>query len=323
MMQHSSSPTVRAIFTRSLIMIFRVLAFVVVSLSFSFAVHARDIEASVQQGYADSAGVKIHYVTLGDKSKPAILFIHGFPDYWYTWRDMMDGLSGDYYTIAVDQRGYNLSDKPKGEQNYAMSFLVEDIAAVARQLGVQHMTVVGHDWGGAVAWEVAMRQPQLVERLVVLNLPHLRGIRRELASNEQQYKNSAYARFFLGPDAAKSLTTEKLVDAAVPDKTKTALRERYQQALGRSDIEAMLSYYRQNYPKEPYAVDASPVQKIQAPVLLIHGLRDPFLLPGALNNTWDWLDQDLTLYTLPDAGHWVQHDQPEKVLRMVKAWLAK
>src|SRR6201996_5300560 len=286
------------------------------------ALHAQDVASRVTEGYADSAGVRIHYATLGDPEDPPVLMIHGFPDYWYSWRALMADLSRDHFTIAIDQRGYNLSDKPEGEQNYELGYLVGDVAAVLRRLGLAKATVIGHDWGGVVAWQVAIARPELVDRLVILNLPHLRGIRRELANNPQQQKNAAYARLFMQDDAWKKMSVAQLVDIAVPDKSDTVTRERYTQAMQRSSIEAMLDYYRQNYPREPYAPDTSPVVKVKAPVLVIHGLDDPFLLPGALDGTWQWVDNTLTVVTLPHVGHFVLRDAPAQVIPLVRNWLA-
>ena len=286
------------------------------------AVRAQDIAARVTDGFADSGGVRIHYVTLGNPKDPPVLMIHGFPDWWYSWRSLMADLSRDHFTIALDQRGYNLSDKPAGEQNYQLKYMVGDVAAVLHQLGLARATVVGHDWGGVVAWQVAIDRPELVERLVILNLPHLRGLRRELATNPQQQKNSAYARFFQQDDAWKKMSVAGLVDIAVPDKADTDTRDRYTQAMQRSSIEAMLAYYRQNYPREPYAPDTSPLVKVQAPVLMIHGLDDPFLLPGALDGTWQWVDNDLTVETLIHVGHFVLRDAPAKVISNVRSWLS-
>ncbi|MFN0087817.1 MAG: alpha/beta fold hydrolase [Blastocatellia bacterium] len=276
-----------------------------------------DIEKRVEHGYADSKGVKIHYAALGDKKNPLIVMIHGFPDYWYSWRDQMDALSKDYYAVAIDQRGYNLSDKPKGVENYDMSLLVGDVIAVIRHLGREKAIIVGHDWGGAVSWSLAMFAPQVVDRLIVLNLPHLRGLNRELATNPQQQKNSQYARNFQQPDFHKNLKPEMLVGWVKDPEVK----KKYIEAFTRSDMEAMLNYYKRNYPREPYTLDTSPVVKVKASVLLIHGLDDTALLPGALNNTWEWLENDLTLVTIPKSGHFVQQDASEMVTRSIRMWL--
>ncbi len=169
---------------------------------------AADIESRVTHGYADSNGVKIHYASLG--KGPLMVMIHGFPDFWYTWRDQMEELSTQYQTVAIDLRGYNLSDKPKGVENYDMKLLAGDVAAVIRRLGRDKAILVGHDWGGAIAWTFAAYMPQMTEKLIICNLPHPRGLRRELASNPQQQKNSQYARNFQQEGAHLKLTAEGL-----------------------------------------------------------------------------------------------------------------
>lgn len=269
----------------------------------------------VQHGYAESNGVKIHYVTLGQG--PLVIMIHGFPDFWYTWRHQIDGLSDQFQVVAVDLRGYNDSDKPKGVENYAMPVLASDIVAVIRHLGRETAIVVGHDWGGAIAWYLAMTFPALVERLIICNLPHWRGLRRELANNPEQQRNSQYARDFQQEGAHLALTAEGLARWVTDEEAKRV----YIEAFNKSDFEAMLSYYKANYPREPYVTDSSPVVKVQCPVLMIHGLKDRYLLPGALNDTWDWLEKDLTLVTVPDAEHFVQQDAPDLVTRTMRMWL--
>jgi pimeloyl-ACP methyl ester carboxylesterase len=276
-----------------------------------------DIENRIEDGYADSGGVKIHYAAIGDKNKPLIVMIHGFPDFWYTWRDQMAALSPDYYVVAIDQRGYNLSDKPKGVENYDVRLLAGDVIAVIKHLGREKAIIVGHDWGGVVSWTLAMYQPQFVEKLIILNLPHPRGLARELANNPQQRKNSQYARNFQQPDAHTKLTIEQLTSWVKDPEAK----KKYIEAFKRSDFEAMLNYYKRNYPREPYKEDTSPLVKVKTPVLMIHGLDDWALLPGALNNTWEWLESDLTLVTIPKSGHFVQQDASEMVTRCIKMWL--
>ena len=213
----------------------------------------------MKDGFADSNGVKIHYVTMG--TGPLVVMIHGFPDYWYTWRHQMEGLADRFQVVAIDQRGYNLSDKPAGVASYDMKLLVGDVIAVIKQLGKDKAIVVGHDWGGIVAWSLAMYAPQFVDKLVILNLPHPRGLSRELANNPVQQKNSAYARRFQAEGSEKGLTAEALASWV----TDPAARAKYVEAFKRSDFAAMLSYYKQNYPREPYVEDTSPLRKIQCP----------------------------------------------------------
>jgi len=284
-----------------------------------------DLDKRVEHGYADSGGVKIHYASLGPKQAPdngkapLIVMIHGFPDFWYTWRDQMEALSDKYQVVAIDQRGYNLSDKPKGVENYDVRLLVGDVIAVIKQLGRDKAIIVGHDWGGLVAWSVAMAVPDVVDKLIILNLPHPRGIRRELAHNPEQQKNSQYARNFQREDAASKLTAEQLAGWVRDPKAK----EKYIEAFKRSAFEAMLNYYKSNYPREPYADDSSPLIKVKAPVLMIHGLKDTALNAKGLNDTWEWVEKDLTLVTIPDANHFVQQDASELVTKTIRMWLAR
>jgi pimeloyl-ACP methyl ester carboxylesterase len=276
-----------------------------------------DLDKKVEHGYADSNGVKIHYASLG--SGPLVVMIHGFPDFWYSWRDQMQALSTNYQVVAIDQRGYNLSDKPKGVENYDMRLLVGDVLAVVRHLKREKAIIVGHDWGGIVAWTFAMMHPDVTDRLIILNLPHPRGLARELANNPKQQQNSQYARNFQKEGAHLQMKAEDLA-RWVKD---PAARAKYVEAFKKSDFEAMLNYYKRNYPREPYTEDKSPVVKIKMPVLMIHGLNDTALLAGALNDTWEWLEKDLTLVTIPGANHFVQQDASDLVTRSIKMWLAR
>jgi epoxide hydrolase 4 len=284
-----------------------------------------DVFDRVTHGYAVSeGGVRIHYATLG--TGPLVVMIHGFPDFWYSWRHAMAALSDSFQVVAIDQRGYNLSDKPKGVESYALRLLVTDVAAVVKHLGRDRATIVGHDWGGMVAWQFAMNLPEMTERLVVLNLPHPSGLLRELKSNPEQIANSEYARTFQSgspSDATvffgKPMTPESL-SGWVRD---AAARKRYIEAFARSDFDAMLNYYKANYPKGSGA-DAPPVPqlpKVKAPVLMFHGLDDRALHRNGLAGTWDWLEKDLTLVTVPGAGHFVQQDAAELVTSTMKWWL--
>src|SRR5205809_641191 len=207
------------------------------------------------EGFADSGGVKLHYVTAG--KGPLVILIHGFTDFWYSWRDQMPALAKHFQVVAIDQRGYNKSDQPKGVDNYKLEKLVADVDAVRKHFKQDKAVVVGHDWGGLVAWTYAMLHPEQTDRLIVLNLPHPKG---------------------------------------------------------------MMSYYRANDPREPYKDDQQ-FPPVKCPVLMIHGLLDPYLLPGALNDTWKWVEKDFTLVTVPKAGHFVHRDAPEVVTSTMVRWL--
>jgi epoxide hydrolase 4 len=269
-----------------------------------------------EEGFADSNGVKIHYVTAG--KGPLLVMIHGFPDYWYTWRDQMPALAKHFRVVAIDQRGYNQSDQPKGVESYTVDKLVEDVHAVLKHFKQDRAVIVGHDWGGLVAWTFAMTHPDKTDRLIVLNLPHPKGMLRELATNLQQQKNSQYARNLQLPGAALLVKPEMLVGWVKEEDA----RKKYLEALRRSSMEGMLNYYKANYPKEPYQDDRA-FPPVKCPVLLIHGLKDEYLLPGALNDTWKWVDNELTLLTIPQAGHFVHRDAVALVTRTMVGWLTQ
>jgi pimeloyl-ACP methyl ester carboxylesterase len=286
-----------------------------------------DVFDRVKHGYATSeGGVKIHYASLGEG--PLVVMIHGFPDFWYSWRHQMAALADRYQVVAIDQRGYNLSDKPKGVDNYDMRLLVADVAAVVKSLGRDKATIVGHDWGGIVAWNVAMSLPQMTENLIILNLPHPNGLARELRNNPDQIKNSEYARNFQTKSPSdptvffgRPMTAENL-SGWVRD---PAARERYVEAFHKSDFEAMLNYYKRNYPRgagaDAPAPPPTPLPKVKAPVLMFHGLNDTALNAAGLSGTWNWLEKDLTLVTVPGAGHFVQQDAADLVTATMKWWL--
>lgn len=274
-----------------------------------------DVFDRVRHAHADSDGVPIHYAALGRRG-PLIVMIHGFPDFWYSWREQMGPLSRRFRVVAMDLRGYNLSGQPSGVASYGLDLLVDDVAAVIRANGDAEAIVVGHDWGGAIAWSFAMSRPAMTKRLVILNSPHPRGLLRELRENPQQEANSAYARFFQQPGSHLALTPEALA-AGYAD---PLVRARYTEAFRRSSLAGMVAYYQANYPRAPY--DDLPLPAVQAPTLVIHGLRDPFLLAGALDGTWQWIANGLTLVTIPDAAHFVQHDAPALVTKTIERWLA-
>lgn len=273
----------------------------------------------VQHRTVDNNGVNIHYVVLGEG--PLVVLIHGFPGYWYSWSDLIEFLATDYTVAAMDTRGYNLSDQPAGVANYSLELLVSDVAAVIKAEGEESATVVGHDWGGGIAWSVAAMRPDLTERLIILNLPHPTALARELGTMGQQHINSTYARNFQHPESHKLVTAEGLASAlARGDK---ALYAQHLEVFQRSSTDAMMNYYRANFPREPYDSGVFlELPPIKAPVLQFHGLADTALLPEGLNNTWDHLESDWTLVTLPGVGHWPHHDKPETVNAMIKAWLA-
>jgi len=270
----------------------------------------------LEHKYVDNQGVKIHYVKAG--KGPLVVFVHGFPDYWYSWRHQIQGLQDESTVVALDTRGYNLSDKPQAEEQYDMTLLVSDVLAVIKSEGASKATLVGHDWGGAICWSTAMAHPQIVEQLVIVNLPHMSCLVRELmAEDSKQHKASQYARTFQEKESHKFLNAT-ILSSIVPTQTEQD-RILYKEAFEKSSINGLMNYYRRNYPREPYQIPQVP--KIQMPVLQFHGLADKALLAPALNGTWEHLAKDWTLVTLPGVDHWAHVQQAEKVTQTMRWWL--
>jgi epoxide hydrolase 4 len=275
-------------------------------------------QAAPQDKYATNNGVKIIYSVEGQG--PLVVMLHGFPDYWATGKPLMAELNkAGYRTAALDLRGYNLSDKPPGEAAYAMPNLVGEMAAVIAAEGQKDAIVIGHDWGAAIAWRVTFARPDLVNKLVIMSVPHPAGFFREMATNADQQKNSQYARNFQQPGFEKNLTAEGLA-GWVKDET---AKPGYLEAFKRSDFGAMLNYYRANYPRGTGEGAPSPpaTPQIKVPVLVIHGMKDTALNAAGHAGTWNHVDADTTILMIPNAGRFLQHDAEALVNRTVRDWL--
>jgi len=294
--------------------------------------HAPAIPSS-GAGYADSAdGVRIYYETFGDRAdvaaaaeRPTIVCLHGFPDDHRTWRPILPALVEAFVVVTPDLRGYSGSDKPDGVEHYRWERLVGDVVALIDHLGRDRVILLGHDWGAAIAQHVAMRHPSRVERLILLNMPHLSGLQRELAINPRQQKASAYARVLqgeveIGPIDLDTLRRQMLGGGGRGRGIGMTL-----DVIGRSSWIAMINYYRANYPRPPYRVDGSAASSsraiIRVPTLILFGLDDPFVLADGLNDNGRWFAHPLKVVTVPHAGHWVHFDEAELVAGTIVLWL--
>lgn len=258
-------------------------------------------------------GTKIHYMASG--KGPLVVAIHGFPDFSGSWNKLTPALNDAYRFVAIDTRGYNLSDQPTGVANYAMPKLVEDVQAVIKAEGYDKATVIGHDWGAAIAWNYAFAHPETLQRLVILSVPHPANMGRQLQASPQ---NSNYARNFQKEGSENNLSAEGLA-GWVRDPAEKA---KYVEAFKKSSFAGMMNYYRANYPSAPDPSAPAPsFPKINVPVLVIHGMKDQALLSMGHNDTWDQVSKDTTILMAPDANHFVQHDAPELVNGTIRAWL--
>jgi pimeloyl-ACP methyl ester carboxylesterase/2-polyprenyl-6-methoxyphenol hydroxylase-like FAD-dependent oxidoreductase len=260
-------------------------------------------------------GVRLHYVESGEG--PLVVLLHGFPEFWYSWRHQLPTLSAaGYRTVAVDLRGYNLSDKPRGVEPYSLPKLARDVERLIRALGSDSAAVVGHDWGAVVAWELAMRHPKVVERLTIVNVPHPERMKAGLRSTDQ-LRRSWYIGFFQLPVLPENYlrwgeftSTRRALRAGSPGSTPEDI-ERYVAAIARPGaLTAAVNHYRalgRQAIREP-----NRSVPIEARVQVIWGEQDPYLGVPLAEPDHRWVP-NLRLERVPDAGHWVQIDRPELV----------
>lgn len=283
-------------------------------------------------------GVVIHHAQAGEPGRPLMLFLHGFPEFWFAWHAQLLEFSRDHFVVAPDTRGINLSGKPAKVADYRAQAIVADLVELVQALGYRQCVLVGHDWGGALAFAMAIARPAMVQRLVILNAVHPWTFARELCHNPAQARASDYMNLFRQPDAAATLLRcdcawlrSMLADAggAVPGWFDTATAQRYLTAWTQPGaIEAGLNYYRASplYPAtatEPGAcavtIDPAKVQ-VTMPTLVLWGERDRHLLSGCLDGL-DEVVPDLTVRRFAHASHWIAHEQPESVNRAMRQFL--
>jgi pimeloyl-ACP methyl ester carboxylesterase len=271
-------------------------------------------------------GVSLHVAEAG--AGPAVVLLHGFPVFWYSWARQMEALAGaGFRAIAPDLRGYNLSDKPAGVAAYRLSLLVGDVAALIEQEAEGRAVVVGHDWGGALAWKLAMDRPELVERLVILNAPYPAAFRREL-SNPAQWLRSWYIAFFQLPYlperwlAAGNFALLDRMFRREPVRPGTFTPHDialYKAALARPGaLTAAINWYRAlvRHPGDLHAA----ARPIAAPTLLIWGESDPYLGVGMTEDLDRWVP-GIRVVRFPDAGHWIHNEAPERVNSLLLGFL--
>jgi pimeloyl-ACP methyl ester carboxylesterase len=270
-----------------------------------------------QHRYIITNGIRMHYVTQGEG--PLIVLLHGFPEFWYSWRYQIPFLAKHGYTVvAPDLRGYNDTDKPR--RGYDLPTLLRDIVGLMTGLGEEKAIIVGHDWGGALAWAFAMRYPTMTERLIVMNAPHPGAMLREMRTLKQLRK-SWYMFFFQIPwlpeyvllrnhanEIGRSFRGAAVQKSVFPRE----VTAKYQEAMSKSGaMTAALNYYRQLFRRLPRSSWGTKFQ-VSMPTLLIWGEQDIALGIELTTGLEQWVD-DIEIKRIPDSGHWVQQEQPDKV----------
>ena len=284
--------------------------------------------------FVQVSGLRVHCVTAG--KGPLIVFLHGFPEFWYEWKNQLAEFGKDHLAVAPDMRGYNLSDKPNSEEQYRMSYLVDDVLSLANHFSPgKKFVLVGHDWGGAVAWAFAIAHPERLDKLVIVNAPHPGVFGRLLASDPKQQQASQYMLMFRSPQAEQTLSANNytpLVNAVLGSGLQNGVftdedKQAYIKAWSEPGaLTGGLNYYRANAVGPPpsgqtpastpassgnFGADPSRLM-VKVPTLVIWGEKDTALLTGNLDGLDQFVPQ-LTIKRIPEGTHWVIHEKSAEV----------
>jgi pimeloyl-ACP methyl ester carboxylesterase len=284
-----------------------------------------------------STGVSLNVALAGPEDGEPILFLHGFPESHRTWRNQIADLSADCRAIAPDQRGFGASEKPEGVEEYASNKAVDDALALMDALGIDHFTLAGHDWGGAVAWAAAFKHPLRIKRLIIVNAPHPIVFQRTVIEDEAQREASQYINWFRSPLAEigiKAMGYEAFLEKVLlthsdPTKLPEEERQHYLDDWTRPGaLTAMLNWYRAAGVEVPaMGEDAKvplaarvPLPKLRTPTLVVWGMKDPALLPIQFEGMADHV-ADLRVVTSETAGHFITWEEPGTVTSAIRAFL--
>jgi epoxide hydrolase 4 len=291
----------------------------------------------VSHHYAELSESTIHYVSRGE-GKP-ILFLHGFPQFWYLWRRQLADLGKDHAVYAADMRGYNLSSKPEDPEAYRMRHLLADVRGLVEHLGIAPLTLVGHDWGGIVSWAFGLKHPELLERLVIIDGPPPFTWNRDLRESPKQRAAVHYmielSRESPEPEEMLAANDYRLVDDIMrriggrDAQLSDAERRIYHEAWGRPGaLRGGLNYYRAARMGEQVAAGGVPEeydakirsQQVEVPTLVIWGENDAALLPTLTRGLSEWVPR-LRLEIVPGAGHWVPYERPDEVNALIRGFV--
>ncbi len=287
--------------------------------------------------------IRLHYASSGQRGKPLMLFVHGFPEAWFEWQAQLEEFGQDHFAVAPDLRGYNLSSKPAGAEHYKPKLIMQDLALLIDALGYEKATIVAHDWGGAICWNLAIMRPQLVEKLIIINSPHPYLFMRDLAGNPAQKKSSEYMNWLRQPGSESALSKDsfKLLEGFFsgmgqpPAKWFTpAVRAQYHAAWSTPGedsthpLSGSVNYYRASPLHPPTASDPGPAAMqlnpkdwiVKVPTCVIWGERDLALPISLLDGLGD-LVPDLTIKRIEQGSHWVVHEEPAIVNQHIRGAL--
>ncbi|MFD1032846.1 alpha/beta fold hydrolase [Metaplanococcus flavidus] len=277
----------------------------------------------------ETNGVSLHTAVAGPKDGPLVVLLHGFPEFWYGWKHQIDALAEQGYRVmAPDQRGYNLSSKPQGAENYTLNDLRDDVAGLIEQSGNEKAVIIGHDWGGAVAWQLAATKPELVEKLIVINIPHPQAMPRIMMRSPLQWVKSSYMVYFQIPKLPEAMMAAEdfsfMKQAMAGTSRKNAFSEEDLERYGRAwaqrgALTGMLNWYRA-LPKGSFS--QTPKRKVEVPVRILWGVGDQSLSRKLAKESLNFCS-DAELIFIGQATHWVHHEQPLIVNGLIEEFLGE
>jgi pimeloyl-ACP methyl ester carboxylesterase len=283
--------------------------------------------SEIQFDYAQIGGVKLHYAKAGDGER-LVLLLHGFPEFWYSWRHQLAALSDEYTVVAPDLRGFNWSDKPPHVADYKIDKLVDDVLGLIRHFGHEKAAIVGHDWGAGIAWTLAEHYPEVIWKLACMQVPPPVMWQKNLTF--RQALASWYMLFFQIPRLPEWILSrndfalaEQLLRSAAANRAFFSDEEieKYKESWREPHaLTSAINYYRANAlakifkPKKPV--------KIKVPTLFIYGEKDTAVLPETVRNVKDAIDAHYEEVRIPESGHWVQQEAAEAVNDSLREFLA-
>lgn len=283
-------------------------------------------------------GTRLHYASAGDAGKPLMLFVHGFPEFWYEWQAQLAEFGADHFAVAPDLRGFNLSDMPDDLAAYKARHIVDDLRLLAAHLGYDKFVLVAHDWGGAIAWNLAIALPQLLHQMIIINAPHPYLFMQALATDPKQKSASEYMNWLRAEGSETALAKDGFAlmeglfngmgQPATPWFT-DEVRTRYHECWSRG-LRGGVNYYRASPLHPPTDGHAGPLGlkldpadfRVTVPTRVIWGERD-VALPASLLDGLDQLIPDLQIVRIPEGSHWVIHEQPQRINQLIRGFLKK
>lgn len=298
------------------------------------------MNSAIQEGqYATLPnGQRLHYASAGERGKPLLIFLHGFPEFWYAWHAQLPAFADTHFAVAPDLRGFNLSDMPAEVSAYRPKLISQDIEQLIAHLDYERCIMVAHDWGGAIAWNIAIGKPQLLERLIIINSTHPYPFAKALANDLQQQAASTYMNWLRAEGSEQALAKDdfRVMEQLMLGMGRPSdhwfdesMRARYHACWSRG-LTGGVNYYRATplYPPTDNDAGAGKLTldpanfRVSIPVRVIWGLQDKALLPLLLDDLPELVD-DLMIERIPEASHWVAHEQPARVNQLITRFLTE